>query len=69
MRHGLKKVNAAVSLCYDPAVFSMASELVSARGIIDSARIFISHSSKDDDFVKELRTALESHRLPVGHGA
>ena len=32
---------------------------------MDSAHIFISHASKDDDFVKELRTALESHRLPV----
>jgi len=30
-----------------------------------SAHIFISHASKDDDFVKELRTALESQRLPV----
>src|SRR5262245_40400140 len=30
-----------------------------------SAHIFISHASKDDDFVKELRAALESHRLPV----
>lgn len=29
------------------------------------AHIFISHASKDDDFVKELRTALESQRLPV----
>ena len=32
---------------------------------MDSAHIFISHASKDDDFVKELRTALESQRLPV----
>jgi tetratricopeptide (TPR) repeat protein len=30
-----------------------------------SAHIFISHASKDDDFVKELRAALESHQLPV----
>lgn len=30
-----------------------------------SAHIFISHASKDDDFVKELRTALEGQRLPV----
>ncbi len=30
-----------------------------------SAHIFISHASKDDDFVKELRTALEVHQLPV----
>jgi TIR domain-containing protein len=30
-----------------------------------SAHIFISHASKDDDFVKELRAALESQRLPV----
>src|SRR5262245_177231 len=30
-----------------------------------SAHIFISHASKDDDFVKELRTALEDQRLPV----
>ena len=28
-----------------------------------SEHIFISHASKDDDFVKELRTALESHGL------
>src|SRR5215475_8098552 len=55
----------AVDLCYDPAVFSTASELVSAGGFMISAHIFISHASKDDDFVKELRTALESHRLPV----
>src|SRR5262245_59578159 len=30
-----------------------------------SVHIFISHASKDDDFVKELRRALESRRLPV----
>jgi hypothetical protein len=30
-----------------------------------SAHIFISHASKDDDFVKELREALESQLLPV----
>ncbi|MGH9755786.1 MAG: tetratricopeptide repeat protein [Blastocatellia bacterium] len=30
-----------------------------------SVHIFISHASKDDDFVKELRTALEGHQLPV----
>jgi hypothetical protein len=30
-----------------------------------SAHIFISHASQDDDFVKQLRTALESHQLPV----
>ncbi|HZF40791.1 MAG TPA: toll/interleukin-1 receptor domain-containing protein [Blastocatellia bacterium] len=30
-----------------------------------SAHIFISHASKDDDFVKELRTALEGQRLQV----
>ena len=28
--------------------------------------IFISHTSKDDEFVKELRLALEAHQLPVG---
>jgi hypothetical protein len=27
--------------------------------------IFISHASKDDDFVKELRTELEGHGVPV----
>lgn len=27
--------------------------------------IFISHASKDDEFVKELREALEAHQLPV----
>lgn len=27
--------------------------------------IFISHASKDDDFVKQLRVALESHGLTV----
>jgi CHAT domain-containing protein len=32
---------------------------------MDSAHIFISHASMDDNFVKELRTALESQRLPV----
>jgi len=30
-----------------------------------SVHIFISHASKDDDFAKELRTALESLQLPV----
>ncbi|MGH9768556.1 MAG: toll/interleukin-1 receptor domain-containing protein, partial [Blastocatellia bacterium] len=30
-----------------------------------SVHIFISHASKDDDFVRELRTALEHHQLPV----
>lgn len=30
-----------------------------------TAHIFISHANKDDDFVKELRTALESLQLPV----
>src|SRR5262245_8642623 len=28
-------------------------------------RVFISHASKDDDFVKTLRLALEAHRVPV----
>src|SRR5262245_38753241 len=60
-----EKVTATVALCYDPDVFSIASEMVSAGGVMISAHIFISHASKDDDFVKELRTALESHRLPV----
>jgi|SRR5215208_2181443 len=32
---------------------------------MDSDFIFISHSSKDDDFVKELREALESFALPA----
>ena len=32
---------------------------------MDSAHIFISHASDDDDFVKELRIALEGQRLPV----
>src|SRR5262245_33934944 len=59
------RYSVAVALCYDPTVFSTASELVSAGGFMISAHIFISHASKDDDFVKELRTALESHRLPV----
>ncbi|MCI0662146.1 MAG: toll/interleukin-1 receptor domain-containing protein, partial [Acidobacteria bacterium] len=32
---------------------------------MDSAHIFISHASKDDEFVKGLRLALEGHQLPV----
>jgi len=32
---------------------------------MDSAHIFISHASKDDDFVKELRLKLEGHGLTV----
>jgi hypothetical protein len=52
-------------LCYDPADFKATSESISAGGIMDSAHIFISHASKDDDFVKELRMALEGHQLPV----
>jgi hypothetical protein len=32
---------------------------------VSSDRIFISHASKDDAFVKELREALESHSIPV----
>jgi TIR domain-containing protein len=29
------------------------------------AHIFISHASKDDDFVRQLRVALEAQNLPV----
>jgi hypothetical protein len=29
------------------------------------SHIFISRASRDDDFVKQLRLALEAHRLPV----
>jgi TIR domain len=32
---------------------------------MNSAHIFISHASKDDEFVKGLRLALEGHQLPV----
>jgi tetratricopeptide (TPR) repeat protein len=32
---------------------------------VSNAHIFISHSSKDDDFVRELREALENYGLPV----
>ncbi len=32
---------------------------------MQTSHIFISHASKDDDFVKELRHALESHQLTV----
>ena len=32
---------------------------------MNTRSIFISHASKDDEFVKELRLALEAHQLPV----
>jgi hypothetical protein len=32
---------------------------------VNPSHIFISHASKDDEFVKELREALEAHRLTV----
>ena len=32
---------------------------------MNPGHIFISHASKDDDFVKQLRVELESHQLPV----
>ena len=32
---------------------------------MSSTHVFISHASKDDDFVKELRLALEGHGIPV----
>ena len=32
---------------------------------MNTPSIFISHASKDDEFVKELRLALEAHQLPV----
>ncbi len=32
---------------------------------MNPSHIFISHASKDDEFVKELRLALEAHQLPV----
>jgi hypothetical protein len=32
---------------------------------VNTRSIFISHASKDDEFVRELRLALEAHQLPV----
>ena len=32
---------------------------------MNRSHIFISHATKDDDFVRELRLALEAHHLPV----
>src|SRR5262245_28359459 len=48
-----------------PQFFGKAPKPILTGGLMYSAHIFISHASKDDDFVKELREALESQRLPV----
>jgi hypothetical protein len=32
---------------------------------METGRIFISHATKDDGFVRELRVKLEAHGLPV----
>lgn len=32
---------------------------------MNNSHIFISHASKDDDFVKQLRVSLESHQLSI----
>src|SRR5262245_49886359 len=48
-----------------PQFFGKAPKPILTGGVMYSAHIFIYHASKDDDFVKELRAALESQRLPV----